>query len=372
MAAAKYCGTFTDYSGYGQANRNFIAALYIAGVDLTTELVVQVPERGSFGWVGQMAMHLKDRNVPYKVKIIHLTPDMYPRYMENGKYHIGHLFWETNHLPKAWIDPCNKMNEIWTASESQAKMIKDSGVTVPIYWFPQPIDTTSAKANHPRYVIPNFEGMRFYSIFQWIERKNPQALLKTYWKTFTGKDDVVLIMKTYRTNYSDAEFHRLREEIFQLKQQMKLDHYPRVLLVKKLMQTDEMFRLHSTGDCFVATTRGEGWCIPAAEAMLMGNPVIGIDKTGFADYMNEEIYYPCKTLEVPVTEVSWIPWYTADQKWLEIDSPTLAKQMLEVYNNRKQAEETGRKAQQFVNDNFSYWRVGQMMKERLDELSKFL
>lgn len=372
MTPVKYCGTFLDYSGYGQANRNIIASLYTAGVDLATELVVQVPERGQFGWVGELAKSLSERNIPYKIKIIHLTPDMYPRYMEPGMYHIGHLFWETDRLPAEWVRPCNQMNEIWTASEKQAEMIKNSGVTVPVFFFPQPIDTQNAETIHPPYIVPNFEGFKFYAIFQWIERKNPKALLSAYWKTFTGKSDVVLLLKTYRVNYTDSEFNKIREEVAALKQELKLDHYPRVILLKKLMKTDEMFRLHKTGDCYVTTSRGEGWCIPAVEGMLVGNPVIGIDQTGYADYMTDDIYYPCKTELTQVVPVSWIPWYTADQKWLEISEKDLSRQMLQVYNNQKKAEAVGWKAQKFIKDNFNYWTVGEAMKNRLEELEKFL
>jgi len=53
--------------------------------------------------------------------------------MEDGKYHIGRLPWETDVLPKDWIAPCNKMSEIWTMTADQAEIIKKSGVTTPIH-----------------------------------------------------------------------------------------------------------------------------------------------------------------------------------------------------------------------------------------------
>src|SRR3990167_8969609 len=115
----KYQGTYFDPSGYGEANRNFITALYLAGVNITTERVIQVSERAEFGWTGNLCKQLENLDIDYKIKIIHLTPDLYPKYMESGKYHIGHLFWETDLLPKEWIAPCNKMDEIWTASPRQ-------------------------------------------------------------------------------------------------------------------------------------------------------------------------------------------------------------------------------------------------------------
>lgn len=372
MASAKYCGTFTDYSGYGQANRTFITALFLAGVDISTELVVQVPERGQFGWIGRICDYLEKKRNNYKIKIIHLTPDMYPKYMEKGKYNIGHLFWETDKLPREWVTPCNQMDEIWTASEAQATMIKNSGVTVPIFAFPQPIDIIPSDKDIPPFVIQNFSGFTFYSIFQWIERKNPKALVTTFWKTFTGNDEVALVIKTHRLNYSTDEFERIKDDIRAWREEVKLPHYPKIYLIKKLHTTEQLFRLHKTADAYINTSRGEGWCIPAVEAGMMGKPIISIDHTGFADILPKELFYPCKTSSTGVVPVRWIPWYTADQEWLEISEEQLSKQMLMVYNNKEEAEKRGLQAQKFIKDNFNFWTIGNLMKERLQAIERIV
>ena len=131
--ACKYTGSFGDYSGYGSANRAFVAALHLAGASVTTEFIHQVRDKTEFGWIGKLAESLEGRVVPYKIKIIHLTPDIYPDYMEKGKYHIGHLFWETTKLPKEWIPCINKMGEIWTSSKSMVELMKNSGpIIIPL------------------------------------------------------------------------------------------------------------------------------------------------------------------------------------------------------------------------------------------------
>lgn len=373
----KYAGTFSDHSGYGQANRSFITALHIAGVDVSTELVIQVPERSTFGWIGELANHLKDRQISYKVKFIHLTPDMYHKYREANKYNIGHLFWETDRLPEGWAEACNTMNEIWTASESQAKMIKESGVTVPIHWFPQPIDVSLVDAGLSPYIIPNFVNSSekkfvFYSIYQWIERKNPKDLITTFWKTFENNKDVALVVKTYGVNYSEGQFNFISDRIREWKTELGLKHYPKVFVSRKLLSTREVFRLHMTGDCYVCTSRGEGWCIPTAEAMLMGKPVIGINKTGIFDSLDKKMYLSCDTTESEVTSTPGIKYYKAPQKWLNVSTADLSKQMLWIYNNRKEASELGKKGKQFVEENFNYWTVGNAMKSRLESIYSFL
>lgn len=292
--------------------------------------------------------------------------------MEQGKYHIGHMFWETDRLPESWVGPLNKCNEVWTASEKQAAMIKASGVTVPIYWFPQPIDTSKVGRGVKPYFIPNFGGFLFYAVFQWIERKNPKALLQTYWKTFTGNENVGLLLKTYRITYANNEFDKIKQDINVWKSELNLPHYPKIFLQKQLMDTDSVFRLHMTGDCFINASRGEGWNIPSVEAMLMGKPMISIDTTGIADYLPKDLYYPCHTTQSQVTESPQIPWYTKEQKWLDIDTKELANNMKNVYEDPALAKNIGRRAQEYVRENFNYTLVGEQMKKRLDTIHTFL
>jgi hypothetical protein len=139
MISCKYSGPILDPSGYGQSNRADIMALFVAGVNLTTETVQQTQFRTTYDIQEKIVQHLEGRDIPYKIKILHITPDLYPKYMEEGKYHIGRLVWETDKLPQDWIAPANKMDEIWTTTASHADVMKKSGINVPIYTFPEPI-----------------------------------------------------------------------------------------------------------------------------------------------------------------------------------------------------------------------------------------
>src|SRR3990167_1390606 len=372
MIGIRYLSAAINPSGYGQAARNFIASLYIAGIPITCETISQMADSADYGWSGNLVNSLEDLQIDYKVKILHITPDLYPKYIEKGKFNIAHLFWETDRLPKEWINPCNQMNEIWTLSEQQGEMIKNSGVSTPIKCFLQPVNTIWADSPIPPYKIPNFDGLVFYSIFQWIDRKNPRALLETYWKTFEGVKDVALILKTYRVSYSDKEFEILKAEINRWKFQFGLKNYPKTLLIKKLFNTQELFRLHKSCDILVSTSRGEGNRIPYVEASLMGNPFISIDKTGITDLLPRDVYYPIPATLIQATQVHWIPWYTSDQSWYDIDVKQLADTMLECYNNRVEIKERGKKAQNWVKDNLNYHKIGKLMKERLIEIERFL
>lgn len=372
MKGIRYLGTWGDYSGYGEANRMDITALHNVNVDVTTELIRQVPEDTDFGWTGALCDNLRDRNIPYKIKIIHLTPDMYPRYMEKGVYHIGRLFWETDKLPKDWIEPCNKMGEIWASSEAMAELFRSSGIKVPIYWFPQAIDTMMGDKAYDKYIIEGHRGFLFYSIFQWIERKNPKGLITSYWKTFSGRDDVSLLIKTYGVNYTAEENEKIIREIESWRKQVRLPHYPRLLIQTKLLTRRELMKLHLTGDCYVTADHGEGWARPLQEALLMGKPVISTSRGGIHEYLTEEMYFPIPSEYVPVIEQPNIKFYTSDQNWAEPNYEKLETAMRWVYDNREVASTKGIKAKNFIKDEFNFYNVGLQMRKRLEDIDKRL
>lgn len=339
---------------------------------MTTELVVQVKDHTNFGWTGKLCMNLADRDIPYKIKIIHLTPDMYPRYAEHGKYNIGHLFWETDRLPKEWIEPINRMQEIWTSSASMADVFKKCGVNVPIYSFPQPVDIAEADKPYPIFRIPQHAGYMFYAMFQWIERKNPRGLLEAYWKAFSGRTDVSLLLKTYRIDYSPSDYERIQLDIQRWKQEFALSHYPRVYIVSKLLTHDDLMRIHKTADCYIAADHGEGWSRPLQEALLMGKPAISTAKGGIHEYLNNDLYYPIGSDYVPVTPQAWIPWYSADQNWVQPNIKEMIAKMQFVFFNQDMAKIKAEVAKNFIKDKFSYQVVGNMMKERIEKIYRAL
>jgi len=372
MTSIKYCGSFLDSSGYGSANRAFIAALFIAGVDVTTELAVHMKEQVNVHWTGELAINLKNRNISYQVKIIHLTPDLYENYVEKGKYNIGHLFWEVDKLPQDWVDKCNRMDEIWTSSAHMVELFKSCGVKVPVYAFAQPIDISMADKDYKKYALIGHTGLLFYSIFQWIERKNPKLLLKAFWEAFEGHDDVSLLLKTFRLSYDQSEFDKIRNDIWEWKREMGKGIFPKVYLTSKAMHHDEIMRVHRTGDVFVLPHRGEGWNRCIAESLLMGNVVTATARGGIHEYLRDEHYFGLPSKMVPVTEVPWIKFYTKDQNWAEADKEYLIKTMKYIYKNYELCKAKGITAREYVKENFNYYKIGYLMRERLEEIYKKL
>lgn len=371
-SGVRYTSTADSPVGYGSAARAFITALFSVGIDVTCEIIYQMPHQTDYGWTGSLCKNLQDRNIPYKIKILHLTPDTAIPYMEEGIYHISHLFWETDKLPSSWIEPLNKMGEVWTSSSTMADLFKASGVKVPIYFFPQPIDIAEGDKNYGKFEIDGHKGFLFYSIFQWIERKNPKGLLTAYWEAFQGRDDVTLLLKTYRINYTKMDQEEIQTDIRKWKRELALPHYPRIIFIPDLLTHDEIMKLHNSCDVYVTANHGEGWDRVLQEALLMGKPTISTARGGLHEYLNSDYYFPISSTYVPVTPVSWIPYYGEDQQWAEPDKKELIKTMQYVFGNKELAQIKGVKAKDYIKDNFSFYKVGMMMRKRLEDIYKGL
>lgn len=104
----------------------------------------------------------------------------------------------------------------------------------------------------------------------------------------------------------------------------------------------------------------------------MGKPVIALGQTGFADVFPKDTFYPIGGTLAPVIPQSFISWYQKGQNWIDIDKEGLSKAMLDVYNNPQEAKEKGKRASEFVKQNLNYHVVGNAMKQRLEEISRFL
>lgn len=355
-----------DYSGYAESSRNMIMALHRLGVQITTTNVHYQSLPMNLGESGDYAAEREGIPIDYDKVIIETTPENFHKFLEPLKYHIGRFYWETDKLNKTFVWGCNRMDEIWISTPSHEQMFKKDGVKVPIISIPDCMDINFQP--YKPYQIREHTGFIFYSMFQWTPRKNPETLLKTYWKTFSGKKDVGLLLKTYRVDFLDAEKMVIKDEIKAWKHELKLKHYPKVFLYLDPMNRDEVMRFHATGDCFVSAHRGEGWGYPQMEAMASGKPIISTNYGGIHEWIDDTVGWMLPYKMSPVKGMTWIPWYDSTQKWADVDKITLAKAMKEAYSNRKLTRAKGKKARQMVEEKFSLEVVGNIMVNRLKKI----
>lgn len=373
-----YTGAIKDLSGYASAARDYVRSLDSVGVDVAVDvrtfeaqsrrLIEEVIERRMWTMMGKP----KDAYL----QIIHLTPDNYTQYRESPRVKIGYYAWETSRLPDSWVRPCNEIcHEVWVPCQYLADVSINSGVEVPVHVVPHalPLPSENFKPSCTINSLPN-DKYKFYSVFQWSERKNPLALLAAYYQEFTRYDPVVLVLKTYRVGNALSERDFIRREISKLKRATRGVDCPPVLLIEEFLSACEIQAIHHYCDCYVSMARSEGFGIPAFEAAAMGNPVIVPNYSAFPEYFsNKTSYLVDVPNEIPIRNMRHISiLYTGDMFWGDPSIEDCRRQMRTVFNNQAAAKKKGQAARKWVGQNLSYTSIGRIMKARIEAINKEL
>lgn len=359
-----FSSTIYDAAGYSEFSRYFISALHRAGKDISVEPIAQKTRNIDFGEKGRLAHSLVGKNKHCDVNVVIMVPTLFQKYMKPKCKNIGFTMWEASRLPPSWVEMCNQMDAIFVPSKWNLQVFRDSGVTKPISVVWPGLDEIEPQAPNPP------SAFKFYSIFQWIERKNPQALLKAYFSEFAGHDDVALYLKAYRHVSQPDNASWIKEEIEKIKKEIKISKaYPAVLVNADLLNTEQMHNVHANGDCFVLPHRAEGFGLTQLEAMAHGKPVISTQYSGVTDFMTSENSYPVSYNLTPVSHMSWyVPWFDASTMyWAEPCVYELAKTMRFVYDRRGVALDVARQGQQTAKNNFTPAKSAEMFMRALDE-----
>lgn len=372
MPGVKYIGPVFDGSGYAEAARNYVLSIYRKGYPITLAPISFEKARPDLGKDGNILRSLINNNIDYDKIIVHCTPDLWTQYtkFERNKYIIGYTVWETSNIHPLWTMSCNRANEVWVPCDWNVDVFRNSGVNVPIYKVPHAIDIPNLN-NVPEFNLEGINGDEFvfYSIFQWQERKNPYGLLSAYTTAFTGIDDVVLVLKTYR-NDQESDKESIKQLIVDYKKYVNLDHFPKMYLIVENMSRNNIMALHKRGDCFVLLQRSEGWGLPHFEASSMGKPTITSAYGGQTDFLKKDNSYLVDYQLTPVAGMPWSPYYRGDQWWCEPDIKQSVDLMRHVYDNRGEAREKGLRARKYIEDNFTWDSVGDLIVNRLKRIDE--
>lgn len=366
----KYIGPIFDNSGYAKAARQNILALYGLGVPITLAPITFEKARPDLGEDGAILESLDRKKIEYNVVIMHCTPEFYSRYREEGKLNVGYTIWETTKLHPAWKDYINNnVDGLFVGCEWNVKVFKDSGVTVPIFNAPHCISTEGLAEAKP-FDVKGVDKSTFmyYSIFQWTERKSPLDLIKAYWQAFPNNEDVALVLKTYRSDYSDNEKEAIRTTIRRLKKVCPADNYPPIYLISDMLTEDEINGLHVRGDCYASLDRGEGFGLSPFQAGAVGNPIIVTGFGGTTEYAKPNNSYLVDYVEIPVFGMPWSPWYKLEQNWAQASPAHAVEHMKCVFENQEEAKTKGQKLKSYIEENFSLEVIGNKLINGIKEL----
>ena len=348
-------------SGYAVSSKNLMISMDELNIDVKYKYVygpgspfpVAEQERSDDYRINIIKNRPFDSNIP---QVVYGQGDVFTK--NTGKYKIGFTMLETDGIPKEWVNQANKMDEVWVPSTFNKTTFENSGVKVPIHIIPLGID--------PNYFNINIKSFKpkdkfvFLSVFEWGERKDPEKLLKAFSNEFKNNDDAILLCKVFNNDGSI----NVKEEITKLS--LNNNGKNIIFIYNQNIPGYQMGSLYRSADCLVIPTRGEGWGMPILEGMACGLPVITTDWSAQTDFFNNQYGYPVRVRELIPAEAK-CPYYEGF-KWADADIEHMQFLMRHVYENRREAQEKGLLASEYVNKNWTWMHAAKKIKQRLIEI----
>ncbi|MBP1966973.1 glycosyltransferase family 4 protein [Paenibacillus aceris] len=287
---------------------------------------------------------------------LHTRPDF--------RINIAHTTFETDRIPASWVSTLNQFDEVWVQCHFNMKTFEFSGVKAPLRFIPYFFNDPAYLPQGDKFPLPLSQTFKFLSVFDLIERKGYDVLLRAYLNEFSRSDDVALVIKV-----RDRDGVEKLERMIEAHPKSKMERPP-VYIMDQMLLTPELLSLYRACSAFVLPTRGEGWGRPFFEAMLMEMPTIGTRWSGQLEYMNEENSYLIRVKKlIPVRLKDHPdPSKYEGHYWAEPSTKDVQRKMRFVYEHQDEAKACGRRARQDLLKTYSLRKVA---KHVAKEINKF-
>ena len=193
--------------------------------------------------------------------------------------------WEFTTLRKNHLSIFKKAVEIWTPSNYSRKCFINSGLDFDkVQVIPNGIDPKLFTPDGPKLPIPTMKRFKMLFVGGTIYRKGIDLLLKVFTSLYKRDDDICLVIK----DMGGDSFYQGRTAKDLIESIRKKPDSPEIIYIDNYLSDDEMANLYRACDLFVSPYRGEGFSLPALEAMACGLPVVVTEGGSTDDFVDED------------------------------------------------------------------------------------
>jgi len=365
-----YVGCYRDGTGWGQAATDYILAMDSVGINVVPRPVklnqtqITIPKR--------IAELEEKSGSGASVCIQHVLPHMM-EYSSKFDKNIGLYATETsNFIDSGWSRKINMMDEAWVINNQMFHASRESGVEVPIKVVPHASDFSKFERGYDKTNFPSAAGnFVFYTIADLNKRKNLEAFITAFHAEFDPSEPVSILIKSSRYGLSEEETAlKIRDICNEIKIGLKkfpsINDYKEDLIVTSFISEEDIYKIHSSCDCFVMPSYGEAWCIPAFDAMGFGKTPICTNVGGMADFIGHGGFL-IEGAEEPVSGMleTFNNLFTGNELWTSINIRELMSCMRHVYEKRdalnKMRQEGLKQAHKYSHKN-----IGNLIKDLLN------
>jgi hypothetical protein len=329
-----------------------------------------------------------------RINLVQLNPGMVGMYhtSHEGRWNIAYTTWETNRLPekpykrndetRTIVGDLNEYDEVWVPCRFVADVFSNSGVkdeklfVVPHALLPEVLNAEPVPAGLSPYV-------EFYTIGTWNVRKDPGAVVQAYlrcgWNPVSKVNLQVYSVPSTRDPQSVlAHGYVVDDGLKNIKASATdPDSCPSIGPNTTYVPYSKVAQRHAAGDVFVTASHGEGFCLPALEALAMGSWLIGggpwieelADVAGRLEDGGPVEVLPSRM--VPLTPMPEVKGYELGQDWWTVNHRDLTEAMKDAYAALQEGP-SGKGPAMKVREHYCPKAIGQIVGARLERATEVL
>ena len=368
-----FIGHYKEGSGWSQATANAILAANTA-IDVVCRNIKLTDYKPK---LHPVIMQLENKPLQdvdiciQKVLPHHLVGTQ--KFKKNIAYFVG----ESNTLKyNYWLTYLNLVDEVWVPNHTlKNNLLNDGLLEKKVKIIPYAFDMSKYQIKYDTKIDfgNNNHKFKFYCIADLNDRKNLESVIRCFHSEFEPHEPVVLVLKVKKFGISRDDLTKYLSNMCRvIKTELRMykdinDYHPEIIIPDDIPD-DHIGVLHHSCDCFVGPSHGEGWSIPAFEAMCYGKTPICSNEGGtkeFIDINNKNtgwlingIYDICNHSDPAFPEL-----FTGREEWFHPSESEIKKAMRYYYNNKNSINRIDG-----INyaSQFSYENVGKIIKDTLN------
>jgi len=385
------------FSGYGARSRDFVKSL-IKEKDSEWDIKI-IPQR----W-GDCPWNFLSQDDPLRTRFIgglQQKPDIWMQitvpneFQPVGNFNVGvSAGIETTIYPAEFIEGSNKMDLNLVSSQHSKNVAQQTqferknkqGQVEGVVKLNKPIEVLFEGLDLDKYykkskkssILDKIkEEFCFLYTGHWLpgifgeDRKNTGLMIKTFLETFNSpsKKKPALILKTNHVSYSLLDREEILKKINEIKSQVK-GNLPNIYLLHGEITDDEMNQLNNDPKVksFISFTKGEGFGRPLLEAAITGKPIITTNWSGHIDFTHPDYNILIGGELKNVHPSAANQFLLKESQWFNINPSIAGRAMKDVFNHYKKYIEKSRKQTQYIKNNFSFDKMGEVLNNFMPKI----
>jgi len=367
-----YIGHYKESSGWSKAAINGIRAVATTDIDIVCRNIKLTDNPYE---LDQDILNFENKDLDnIDVCIQHVLPHHITgtdKFKKNIAYFVHELDSIKYHH---WYQNLELVDEIWVPNSCAKNNLIRDGITKTIKVIPHTFNISAYQYDNRRIMFDDRNyTFKFYFICEIDDRKNLETILRCFHSEFHPSEPVSLVLKIRKAG---VDPNSLRQGMIKLCDEIKSimrlyknkEDYHQEIIITEDFTDEQMKILHQSCDCYVGPTHGEGWGIPAFEAMCYGNTPICSKEGGPKDFIDpnnkntgwliDGMMGICNHRNAAFNDI-----FTGGQHWFVPNEQEIKFAMRYYYENRGDKTQDGLKQ----GTQFSYESVGNMIKEALND-----